>query len=251
MSTAGFVSPLITPASKATPTRVSGSHSIRSWAVLKDADGKPLLPGANNVASDFDNIVSSLNALISTLKTANQSVNLQSVINTLVQTSSGTDSITIDPTTNKIVLTNSSSTMTLDPVGPSLTLAYGTVPNVLTLTIASGVLTISGTGTMATHGNITIDGTLTAAFATIAGALMAGSAVISGALSAGVASVASLAATGAVSGASVTATGNVSGTSLTMSGSPGISVVRTFRNAAGTGTSTDTFVDGILTSYTP
>jgi fibronectin-binding autotransporter adhesin len=50
------------------------------------------------------------------------------------------------------VITNSSVTVT------TLTSTAGTAGNLLTLTIANGVMTISGTGTQAGNGNVTIDG---------------------------------------------------------------------------------------------
>jgi hypothetical protein len=55
------------------------------------------------------------------------------------------------------------STITNSTITGSFTSVGGTAPNQLTLTINNGLLTISGAGTAAGTGNITIDGTMTAA----------------------------------------------------------------------------------------
>jgi hypothetical protein len=63
-----------------------------------------------------------------------------------------------------------SSTITNSTINvTSFTSTAGTAPNVLTLTITNGILTISGTGTEAGHGTITIDGLLTAGAVTVSG----------------------------------------------------------------------------------
>lgn len=59
--------------------------------------------------------------------------------------------------------TISNSTITGATVAGDFTTTAGTNPNVLTLTTTGAVLTISGTGTEAGHGTITIDGAMTAA----------------------------------------------------------------------------------------
>jgi hypothetical protein len=67
--------------------------------------------------------------------------------------------------------TITNSTISGSTFGGSFTSTAGTAPNVLTLIINNGVLSISGTGTEAGQGNITIDGTLAAATVTASGTL--------------------------------------------------------------------------------
>lgn len=230
-----IISPIITPANKPTPVRASSANGVRQW---KDANGKAL-PGADVLAKDMESYASSINNIITTLKQSPQLTGLSSIINSEVQIINGPNSITLDPTTNRFIATNGVNTLIIDPSGPSLTMVTGTGGNKLTFTLAGSVVTISGTGTHAGGGNITIDGVLTAANAalgmlTVTSSLIAASAVITGTLSAGNVS-----------------TGNVSASSYTASGSPGVSVTATVRNSAGSGTSALVFTDGILTSYTP
>lgn len=235
------ISPLISPQSKPTPVRASAAPLVRQWATQNGGS----LNGANTLAKDLEGFAHSINGILTTLKQAPTLNSVNTISNAIITISNGTDSITLDPVSDTMIITNGVNVTTIDPRGPSITMVTGTGGNKLTLTISGSTLTIAGTGTEAGQGNITIDGIMTAASAVFSGALQAASAVFSGALQA-----ASAVISGVVNAGSV-ATGNVSATSFTASGLPGISVVRTFRNAAGTGTSTDTVTDGIITSYTP
>lgn len=241
-SVTATISPLIQPSNKPTPVRASSAAGIRQW--LDPSNLSNRLPGANTLAKDMEDFAKSINGILTLLKQAQTLVNLSSIINSEVQITNGTDSITLDPISDTMIITNGVNVTVIDPRGPSLTMVTGTGGNKLTFTLVNSVITIAGTGSRAGQGNITIDGVLTAATATVS-ALNAASAILSGALTAGTAAITGLLNAGSIS------TGNMSATSITASGSPGITVTATVRNAAGSGTSTMVYTDGILTSYTP
>lgn len=237
------ISPLITPATQATPVRASSAAGIRQWQ--DPSNLKNRLPGANTLAKDMESYARSINGILTLLKQAQTLTNLSSIVNSEVQITNGTDSITLDPITDTMIITNGTNVTTIDPRGPSITMVTGTGGNKLTLAIVGSVIAISGTGTHAGGGNITIDGVLTVASAVFSGAVTAASLVLTGLVQAATAVISGLLTAGSIN------TGTVSATGFTASGLPGISVVRTFRNAAGTGTSTDTVTNGLITSYTP
>jgi hypothetical protein len=243
------IQPIISPPGKQALSRVTSGPQVKTWP----------LPGSNKLGKDVEALSKNVNTLFSALNNTSPTLGAVSGIsNVPIDLSNGSNSITINPTTLQITLTDltSNSSIVLDATVPSITVTNGAAPNQTIITIANGSITIAGAGTDAGMGTITIDGpltsgslttgALTAASLTTAGALMAASAVLSGVLQAASAMI-----TGALQTASAVITGNCNAGSYSAGGVPGISVVRTFRNAAGTGTSTDTVTDGIITSYTP
>lgn len=114
----------------------------------------------------------------------------------------------------------------------SVTSVGGTAPNTITLTINNGLLNIIGAGTATGSGNIVIDGNMKAASYNV----------------------------GATAGADGTV--SISGLTLNFSkgiftsqsgsfGTTGFTGTATVRNAAGTGTSSFVFANGLCSSYTP
>ena len=124
-------------------------------------------------------------------------------------------------------ITNSSVSVT------TFTSTGGAAPNQLTLTITNGLLTVSGAGTAAGTGAVTIDGKMTASGYAVGATLGINGPVTVGPLV-------------------MTFTKGIftAQTGTFPTGLAGVTTA-TVRNAAGTGTSTLTFTDGVLTGYTP
>lgn len=158
------------------------------------------------------------------------------------------------------------STITNTTINGGLTSTAGTAPNVLTLTIAAGLLSIAGTGTAAGTGTITIDGLMTAAAYKVGATAGADGPVSISGLTLNFAKGIYTGQSGAFSFATsgVTASVVISGLTLnfsngllaTQSGAfsyttSGFSGTATVRNSAGTGTSSFAIANGLVTGYTP
>ena len=184
--------------------------------------------GMSAVATDLANIVQGANANTTALSNNSPSIqSLDSIQNADITFSGANGSISI--TQGAIIITGAVLNQPNIVEAQSFTSKGGTSPNEIDLSIVGGVINILGHGTNAGHGNITMDGVLTAASIVASGLITAASVV----------------ATGIIQAATIVAN------AFTASGLPGISVTATVRNAAGSGTSSLVVTDGIITGYTP